>query len=168
MRVTTIKARGHGVEAMVAYYAGLAADQASRDGACRGPVDYYLAEDEPPGPLWGEAAAALGLGAEAAPDELEALLCARHPVTDTRLGRGFGVDSARAFDACVSAPRSVSVLWALAEYPFSPGRIVDLTIDLESKPDDRRRNGPSSHAVADRRAMGRDPRRAPLGGLLQS
>jgi len=49
MRVTTIKAGAHGVEAMVAYYAGLAADQASRDGACRGPVDYYLAADEPPG-----------------------------------------------------------------------------------------------------------------------
>ena len=117
MRVTTIKAGAHGVEAMVAYYAGLAADQAKRDGACRGPVDYYLAEDEPPGRWWGEGTAALGLGAEVAPEELEALLTARHPTSGGRLGRGFGLDSARAFDACFSAPKSVSVLWALAEDP---------------------------------------------------
>ncbi len=118
MRVTTIKAGAHGVEAMVAYYAGLAADQAKRDGACRGPVDYYLAEDEPPGRWWGDGTAALGLGAEVAPEELEALLTARHPGTGSRLGRGFGTDSARAFDACFSAPKSVSVLWGLAEDPF--------------------------------------------------
>ncbi|HVM06544.1 MAG TPA: MobF family relaxase [Acidimicrobiales bacterium] len=116
--MTTIKAGAHGVEAMVAYYAGLAADQASRDGACRGPVDYYLAADEPPGRWWGEGTAALGLGAEVAPEELEALLTARHPGSGGRLGRGFGADSARAFDACFSAPKSVSVLWGLAEDPF--------------------------------------------------
>lgn len=119
MRVTTIKAGAHDVETMVAYYAGLAADQAKRDGACRGPVDYYLAEDEPPGRWWGEGTAALGLGSEVAPEELEALLTARHPTSGGRLGRGFGLDSARAFDACFSAPKSVSVLWALAEDPFT-------------------------------------------------
>lgn len=124
MRVTTIKAAGHGVEAMVAYYAGLAADQAKRDGACRGPVDYYLAEDEPPGRWWGEGTAALGLGAEVAPEELEALLTARHPTSGGRLGRGFGLDSARAFDACFSAPKSVSVLWALAKDPFTRAEVA--------------------------------------------
>ncbi len=51
MRVTTIKAGAHGVEAMVAYYAGLAADQANRHGACRArstttwPVLWGLTED---------------------------------------------------------------------------------------------------------------------------
>ena len=119
MRVTTIKAGAHGVEAMVAYYAGLAADQAKRDGACRGPVDYYLAEDEPPGRWWGEGTAALGLGAEVAPEELEALLTARHPVSGARLGRGFGTDSARAFDACFSAPKS-----ALAKDPFTRAEVA--------------------------------------------
>ncbi len=118
MRVTTIKARTHGVKAMVDYYAGLAADQAHRDGASRGPVDYYLDPAEPPGRWWGAGKAALGLGDEVAPEELEALLLARHPVTDARLGRGYGVDSARAFDACFSASKSVSVLWALAHDPF--------------------------------------------------
>lgn len=124
MRVTTIKAAAHGVEATVAYYAGLAADQASRDGACRGPVDYYLAADEPPGRWWGEGTAALGLSAEVAPEEMEALLTARHPVSGKRLGRGFGLDSARAFDACFSAPKSVSVLWALAEDPFTRAEVA--------------------------------------------
>ena len=118
MRVTTIKSRAHGVEATVGYYAGLAADQARRDGACRGPVDYYLDPAEPPGRWWGEGREALGLGTEVTPEELEALLVARHPVSGERLGRGYGADSARAFDACFSATKSVSVLWALADDVF--------------------------------------------------
>ena len=51
-------------------------------------------------------------------EELEALLLARHPVKTAALGRGYGADSARAFDACFSASKSVSVLWALADDPF--------------------------------------------------
>ncbi|MGI8808231.1 MAG: MobF family relaxase, partial [Acidimicrobiales bacterium] len=113
-----IKARAHGVKAMVDYYAGLAADQARRDGVSRGPVDYYLDPAEPPGRWWGAGKAALGLGDEVAPEELEALLLARHPITGAGLGRGYGADSARAFDACFSASKSVSVLWALADDPL--------------------------------------------------
>jgi len=118
MRVTTIKAGAHGVRAMVDYYAGLAADQARRGGVSRGPVDYYLDPAEPPGRWWGAGREALGLGTEVAPDELEDLLLASHPVTGAGLGRGYGADSARAFDACFSASKSVSVLWALADDPF--------------------------------------------------
>ncbi len=124
MRVTTIKSRPHGVEATVAYYAGLAADQTRRDGAGRGPIDYYLDPAEPPGRWWGEGRAALGLGTEVAPEELEALLTARHPVTGERLGRGYGADSARGFDATFSAPKSVSVLWALADDPFARAEVA--------------------------------------------
>ncbi|MGH9165279.1 MAG: MobF family relaxase [Acidimicrobiales bacterium] len=116
--MTTIKSRAYGVEATVEYYAGLAADQARRDGACRGPVDYYLDPAEPPGRWWGEGREALGLGTEVTPEELAALLVARHPVSGERLGRGYGADSARAFDACFSATKSVSVLWALADDAF--------------------------------------------------
>ena len=35
-------AADYGVAALVDYYAGLAADQLHRDGASRGPIDYYL------------------------------------------------------------------------------------------------------------------------------
>ncbi len=41
----------------------------------------------------------------------------RHPGDGRDLGRGFGAKSARAFDATFSAPKSVSVLWALSPDP---------------------------------------------------
>ncbi|MGH9154046.1 MAG: MobF family relaxase, partial [Acidimicrobiales bacterium] len=118
MRATTLKASAAGLDGLLAYYAGLAADHARRDGAARGPVDYYLDRSEPPGRWRGGGCAALGLGGEVRADQLEALLTARHPESAKRLGRGFGDRSARAFDATFSAPKSVSVLWALAPDPF--------------------------------------------------
>ena len=124
MRAKTIKAGRHGVAGVVGYYAGLAADQARRDGACRGPVDYYLDPAEPPGRWWGAGRAALGLGAEVAPSELEALLVARHPPSGERLGKGFGDRSARAYDATFSAPKSVSVLWALSDDAFTRAEVL--------------------------------------------
>lgn len=60
----------------------------------------------------------MGLGVEVRPEELEALLLARHPVTGAGLARAYGAGSARAFDACFSASKSVSVLWALADDPL--------------------------------------------------
>ncbi|MGH9150844.1 MAG: hypothetical protein ACRD03_00225 [Acidimicrobiales bacterium] len=42
MRATTLKESDAGLDGLLAYCAGLAADQAIRDGAARGPVDYYL------------------------------------------------------------------------------------------------------------------------------
>lgn len=64
MRATTLKASSAGLDGLLAYYAGLAADQAQRDGAARGPVDYYLDRSEPPGRWRGSGCAALGLGGE--------------------------------------------------------------------------------------------------------
>ncbi len=49
MRATTPKASPSDVGGLLAYYAGLATDQARRDGASRGPIDYYLDPAEPPG-----------------------------------------------------------------------------------------------------------------------
>lgn len=114
MRATTLKASPASVDGLLAYYAGLATDQAHRDGAARGPVDYYLDPAEPPGRWTAHGRAALGLGEEVRAEELEALPTARHPTTGALLGRGFGKKSARAFDATFSAPKSVSVLWALS------------------------------------------------------
>lgn len=49
---------------------------------------------------------------------------ARHPGTGRRLARGFGAKSARAFDATFSAPKSVSVLWALSPDPFVQAEVL--------------------------------------------
>ncbi|HUP68361.1 MAG TPA: MobF family relaxase [Acidimicrobiales bacterium] len=114
MRATTLKGGGTGVTALVGYYAGLAEDQLRRDGRSRGPIDYYLDPNEPPGRWWGRGCPAVELSGDVRPEQLAAMLQARHPGHGRRLGRGFGAKSARAFDATFSAPKSVSVLWALS------------------------------------------------------
>ncbi len=124
MRATTLKASPAALDGLIAYYAGLAEDQAHRDGVARGPIDYYLDPVEPPGRWWGRGCAALGLGDEVRAGQVEALLTARHPGTGARLGRGFGAKSARAFDATFSAPKSVSVLWALSSDPFVRAEVL--------------------------------------------
>jgi conjugative relaxase-like TrwC/TraI family protein len=126
-RVVTIIAAGHQVDQVLGYYAGLAADQLDRTGGVsRGPVDYYLDPNEPPGRWWGTGCPALGLevGEAVLPEQLRALLGARHPADGRRLGRGFGDRSARGFDATFSAPKSVSVLWGLTEDPWVRAEIT--------------------------------------------
>ena len=115
MRATTLKAGGTGVTALVDYYAGLAEDQLRRDGRSRGPIDYYLDPNEPPGRWWGEGCPAIALSGDVRPEHLEAMIHGRHPGDRRELGRRFGAKSARAFDATFSAPKSVSVLWALSQ-----------------------------------------------------
>ncbi|HVF14202.1 MAG TPA: MobF family relaxase, partial [Acidimicrobiales bacterium] len=117
MRAMTLKAGGTGVAALVDYYAGLAEDQLRRDGLSRGPIDYYLDPNEPPGRWWGEGCPAIELSGDVRPEQLEAMMHGRHPGDGRHLGRGFGAKSARAFDATFSAPKSVSVLWALSPDP---------------------------------------------------
>ena len=114
MRCKTLKAvTADRVGKLLDYYAGLAEDAGRPCRSSRGPVDYYLDPDEPAGRWFGSGRAALGLGGVVEGDELRALLEARHPGTVGKLGRGFGAKSARGFDATFSAPKSVSVLWAL-------------------------------------------------------
>ncbi len=112
MRATTLKVARSKLRQLLDYYAGLAEDQ-NRQGRERGPVDYYLDPDEPPGRWWGSGRHGLGLDGEVEGEQLRALLEARHPATGRTLGRGFGDSSARGFDATFSAPKSVSALWAL-------------------------------------------------------
>jgi conjugative relaxase-like TrwC/TraI family protein len=113
MRATTLKATAGGLAGLVAYYAGLA-DRPEDRSAGRGPVDYYLDPDEPPGRWWGEGRAGLGVDGVVTGVELGAVLEGRHPSSGAVLGRSFGERSARGFDATFSAPKSVSVLWALS------------------------------------------------------
>jgi conjugative relaxase-like TrwC/TraI family protein len=122
MRVTTVKASGDRLDAVLAYYVGLAEDRATPCG--RGPVDYYLDPDEPPGQWRGRGRRALGLDGPVAGEALGALLGGRHPQTGERLGRRFGDSSARGFDATFSAPKSVSVLWALTPDPWVRAEVL--------------------------------------------
>ncbi len=113
MRVTTLKASADRVGALLDDYAGLAGDRERPARVAKGPVDYYLDPDEPPGRWWGSGRTTLGVGSDVEGDELRALLEARHPTTGEKLGRGFGDSSTRGFDATFSAPKSVSALRAL-------------------------------------------------------
>ncbi len=123
MRVTTLKASAEKLSGLLAYCAGLAEDR-ERPGLGRGPVDYYLDPDEPPGRWWGGGRQALGLDGTVEGEDLRELLDARHPGTGERLGRRFGDSSARGFDARFSAPKSVSVLWALTPDPWVRAEVL--------------------------------------------
>ena len=124
LRVTTLKAAGPKVARLIDYYVGLAEDQQRRDGLARGPVDYYVDPDEPPGRWWGSGCQAVGLEGEVVPDQLRRMLDARHPHAGQVLGRSFGDASARGFDATFSAPKSVSVLWALSPDPWVRAEVL--------------------------------------------
>jgi conjugative relaxase-like TrwC/TraI family protein len=134
MRCTTLKAgTPERVGRLLYYYAGLAEDRSRPCRNGRGPVDYYLDPDEPAGRWWGSGSAVLGLGGEVEGEELRALLEGRHPGTGAKLGRGFGASSARGFDATFSAPKSVSVLWALTPDAWVRAEVLaahDTAVDI--------------------------------------
>jgi len=120
MRVTTLKASAHGLAGLLDYYVGLA----ERPPSTKGPIDYYLDPDEPPGRWWSAGRRALGLDGEVGADQLRALLEGTDPRTGRPLGRRFGEASARGFDATFSAPKSVSVLWALSPDPWVRAEVL--------------------------------------------
>jgi hypothetical protein len=125
MRCKTLRApSGEHLDRIVGYYAGLAEDQQRRGGRARGPVDYYLDPDEPPGRWWGAGCVAVGLVGEVEGDQLRNMLVARHPLTGRKLGRGYGKRSARSFDATFSAPKSVSLLWGLCADPWVRAEVL--------------------------------------------
>ena len=123
MRVTTLKASAARVDAMLAYCVGLADDRGSTGGG-HGPVDYYLDPDEPPGRGRGQGREAFGLDGPVTGEDLRALLDGHHPRSGERLGRRLGDASARGFDATFSAPKSVSVLWALTPDPWVRAEVL--------------------------------------------
>jgi len=123
MRVTTLKATAGRLDGLLAYYVGLAEDRGGA-GPGRGPVDYYLDPDEPAGQWRGQGRHALGLDGPVLGEELRTLLDGHDPHTGHRLGRRFGESSARGFDATFSAPKSVSVLWALTPDPWVRAEVL--------------------------------------------
>jgi conjugative relaxase-like TrwC/TraI family protein len=83
-------------------------------GAC----EYFLGVGGAPGRWYGRGLDALGLEPKAVVSEreLETLFGrALHPGTRRQLGRGWRADGITGYDLCFSAPKSVSVLWALGE-----------------------------------------------------
>jgi conjugative relaxase-like TrwC/TraI family protein len=102
--VASISARGN-AKAALAYYDHLRQD------------DYYTHEGEPPGRWAGGAAARLSLKGPVTQSEFDAALNGFDPKTGERLVQrgGQAQSHAAGWDMTFSAPKSVSVLWALSE-----------------------------------------------------
>ena len=102
--VASISARG-GVQAALGYYSHLGRD------------DYYTRSGEPPGGWAGEGAARLSLTGPVTRSDFEAALQGIDPKTGERLAHlgGRAQQHAAGWDMTFSAPKSVSVMWALSE-----------------------------------------------------
>jgi conjugative relaxase-like TrwC/TraI family protein len=75
--------------------------------------EYYAGVGESPGVWAGRWAEGLGLAGVVDPEDLRALVEGRHPETGAELLAGSRKRSVLAFDLTFSAPKSVSLLWAL-------------------------------------------------------
>ena len=76
--------------------------------------NYYLQSGEPRGLWFGDGALLLGLGGEVDGDAFIALMGGMDPARpDRHLGRRYDDKSVRGFDVTCSAPKSVSVLFAI-------------------------------------------------------
>jgi conjugative relaxase-like TrwC/TraI family protein len=94
---------------------GLADAEYVLGGVALGVEDYYVGAGEAPGVWQGQLAAELGLAGVVDPDQLRALLLGRDPATDVELPAAKGRPrTLTAHDVTLSAPKSVSLLWAFA------------------------------------------------------
>lgn len=107
--VASISARG-GATAALGYYAHLRAD------------DYYTKGSEPPGRWSGDGAERLSLRGAVTKSEFEAALHGIDPKTGERLAQHGGRirEHSAGWDMTFSAPKSVSVLWALSNETERP------------------------------------------------
>jgi conjugative relaxase-like TrwC/TraI family protein len=90
----------------------------------QGRDDYYSGRGESPGRWTGGGAETLRLGGRVDDDEFMALMEGRDPGTGERLKRVGGRSKVAAFDLTFSAPKSVSVLFAIGE-PALAGALVE-------------------------------------------
>ena len=100
--------RGKVTPATVSYYTGEVAG---------GLEDYYTGRGESPGRWAGRGAAAAGLSGEVSAEALARLFAGEHPTTVEPLGGAYrvraGADRVTGWDLTFSAPKTVSVLWAV-------------------------------------------------------
>ena len=90
----------------------------------QGRDDYYSGRGESPGRWTGSGAETLRLGGRVDDDGFMALMDGRDPGTGERLKRVGGRSKVAAFDLTFSAPKSVSVLFAIGE-PALAGALVE-------------------------------------------
>jgi conjugative relaxase-like TrwC/TraI family protein len=85
------------------------------DKVAEGAEDYYSGEGEAEGRWMGDAAEELGLDGRVEADQLRAMLTGRNPLDGEPLGMRAvpGTGPVPGFDLTFSAPKSVSLLWAL-------------------------------------------------------
>jgi Ti-type conjugative transfer relaxase TraA len=83
------------------------------DTVASGVEDYYTGAGEAPGQWVGRAAELLGLEGAVVGDDLHAVLASLDPRTGDRLTRAQGAPKVPGFDATFSAPKSVSLLFAI-------------------------------------------------------
>jgi conjugative relaxase-like TrwC/TraI family protein len=88
------------------------------DKVAKGAEDYYSGEGEAQGQWLGDAATDLGLSGQVEPDQLVAMLTGHDPAMGEPLGlRHVEGGAAPGFDLTFSAPKSVSLTWALGGPP---------------------------------------------------
>lgn len=97
------KSLGTADSGIAGYYEHLSAD------------DYYEAGNEPPGQWYGRLAGVLGLEGNIQPGQLRKLFEGFHPETGKSLASNAGESHKAGWDLTFSAPKSVSVAWALAD-----------------------------------------------------
>ena len=78
-------------------------------------LEYYTARGESPGRWNGAGAQALGLRGEVIDTDFAAVLAGTHPRTGEDLGKHWRTQTVVAFDVAVSAPKDVSILYALGD-----------------------------------------------------
>ena len=81
--------------------------------------EYYSGVGESPGVWSGRWAAGLGLSGMVEAGQLRALIDGHHPASGADLLVGLRPRRVRAFDLTFSAPKSVSLLWALGSEPVA-------------------------------------------------
>ncbi len=85
----------------------------------KGADDYYSGRGEAPGRWTGTAARELGLSGELGVQQLKAMMDGKHPGTGEQLAIRGGRSTTAGFDLTFSAPKSVSVLFAIGDRELS-------------------------------------------------
>jgi conjugative relaxase-like TrwC/TraI family protein len=86
-----------------------------REAVAQQQLEYYTARGESPGRWTGRGAEALGLRGEVTDSDFAAVLAGTHPRTGEDLGKHWRRQTVVAFDVTVSAPKDVSILYALGD-----------------------------------------------------
>jgi conjugative relaxase-like TrwC/TraI family protein len=86
-----------------------------REAVAQQQIEYYTARGESPGRWSGPGAEVLGLRGEVIDTDFAAVLSGTHPRTGEDLGKHWRRQTVVAFDVTVSAPKDVSILYALGD-----------------------------------------------------